>query len=478
MLFLRLHKMKKLLFLSVFFVMNNVYSQDTLVIDKSKWTGSLQNGLRHGFWREYSFFECLNDYKLKSEGNFINGKEHGFWKFYGVSHQCDMELQAHGNFVNGKKEEKWIYEGGYGYYTGYYKDDVKQGVWLRYDREVSDSNVYIKENYIDGIPEGLWELYDPENGNLLASGKMSKGQMVGLWKTSCCIGELKIIPDTIIYTPNLQGLVYDIEQDCEDLYQTSNKIGEWKYFFEDSNILSATGKYIDGKKEGKWIKYHLNGIIEYEGTYINGKKEGIWEEYYDNGQTKGVETYRDGKLNGNCSFYTKDGHLAITGSFTNGSRSGEWKSFLKDGIIMATGNYNGLPDDPESERPAQSRCGLEKSKYPIENILNLHSYYLPVANREGSWVEFHPDGTLKERGRYINGKKEGQWEEYHNGNLTSIFNYKNGLRDGEFVEFNWHYKYVWRCGTYEGGEIKVTTEFKEAEGQTKEEYLLNHKILQ
>jgi uncharacterized protein len=465
--------MKKFLYILVFFFFNNVYCQDTLVDNNSKWTGNLNNGLKQGLWREHLFYSDFNDYQIVSEGNYVNGKKQGTWKFYGLSHWGSMELTSHGNFENDIKEGKWVHKVGYEYQTGNYKNGVKHGIWLSYDLEVCDSIVYIKGSYVNGIPDGLWQLFDPETGKLRASGKMSKGQMEGVWKTSGCIGELRINPDTVIYNLSIENLVYDIVQDCEALYETDNKIGEWKYFHYDTTLVSSLGKYINGKKEGEWKLYHPNGVLEYEGKYNEGKKEGIWKEYYDNGKLKCVEMYKNGKLNGNSFFYTQEGYLIITGNFTNGFRSGEWKSYSKDSIILVKGYYNGLPDNPESERPDQPRCGLEKSKYAVERILNTNSYYLPSSNRHGFWEEYDFNGVLKERGAYNNGKKEGKWEEYYNGSLASVYNYKNDLKDGDFVEFNWYYKYVWRSGTYENGKIEVLHEFNEAEGQTKEEYLQN-----
>jgi antitoxin component YwqK of YwqJK toxin-antitoxin module len=467
--------MKKIFIIYIFLSGYNVYSQDTIIINDSKWVGSLHNGIRNGLWQEYAFVEYFNDYRLLSEGYFVNDKEHGAWKFFGLSHQGDMELRAQGNFANGKKEGEWIHDRGYYYCKGKYKNGLKQGKWLCYDREVSDSLIHTKQNYVDGIPEGIWELYHSEgserDGTLRASGQMSKGQMIGLWKTSGCVGELRINPDTVIYSPNLSKLVYDIEEDCEALYGTDNKIGEWKYFYDGTTLLSGTGKYINGKKEGVWKMYHPNGVSEYEGVYHEGKKEGIWKEYYDNGNLKCIETYVAGQLNGDCSFYTEDGHRLITGQFTHGYRSGEWKSYLNDSIVRQKGYYDGLQDNPRPDRPSHgNRCGLEESKYEIESILNSNSHYLPISNRQGIWKEYDFNGVLKERGAYIHSKKDGQWEHYHNGFLTSLYNYSNGFMDGEFVEFNWHWAYVWKQGEYKNGKIITQHEFNEGEGLTKEAY--------
>lgn len=464
--------MKNFFTVFILFFTYNVFSQDTLYIENSMWIGELKKGKRDGLWKEFQHMDYFGDYVCVSEGYFKNDIENGLWKFFGISHHGEMELRAEGRFIDGKKEGPWIHNGGYYYCKGKYHNGLKQETWLCFDREVDDSLVHTKEFYIDGIPEGVWELYH-EDGTLKATGLMSKGQMAGIWCTSGCIGQLKINPDTVILNPHLSGLVYQIEQECADNEQKTCKTGEWKYFFYDT-ILSCIGTYVDGKKTGEWKFYHNNGILEYVGKYKNGKKEGVWNEYYENGNLRCKEIYKDGLLNDSCSFYTENGDLLITGQYTNGYRSGEWKCYSVDSIILVTGYYDGLPDDPQPDRPSNGfRCGLEKSKYEIESILNQkNSYYLPVSNRHGVWEEYDSKGVLKERGSYIHGKKNGQWESYYNGFLTSMYNFTNGLRDGEFVEFNWHWAYIWKKGEYKNGKIITQQEFKEAEGLTKKEYFM------
>jgi antitoxin component YwqK of YwqJK toxin-antitoxin module len=50
----------------------------------------------------------------------------------------------------------------------------------------------------------------------------------------------------------------------------------------------------------------------------------------------------------------------------------------------------------------------------------------------GEWYK-HTSG----RGNYVNGKMEGEWKESNQkGQLTSVYNYKNGIRDGAFIKYD------------------------------------------
>src|ERR1051326_895447 len=53
----------------------------------------------------------------------------------------------------------------------------------------------------------------------------------------------------------------------------------------------------------------------------------------------------------------------------------------------------------------------------------------PLEN--GSYISKYPNGVVKMRGYYQNGKRNGQWVcFFQNGNIQSEGGYKDGLRDG------------------------------------------------
>lgn len=389
----------------------------------------------------------------------------------------DTTIASRDNYLGGKKNGLWQYYDGTLYWKGKYVNGLKQGTWLCYDKERENHQLYIRGNFTDDYADGKWKMLN-DDGSLSAAGNIKENQLTGIWKTRTSYGELKMNPDTTFPDFDIRNLperIYRIGQDCESLYETDNKTGKWKYFYDGTVSVSSEGEYINGKKEGTWNYYHFNGVTEYSGVYHHGKKEGEWKEYYDNGKIKCIERYVNGLLNGECSFFTNDGILRMTGRFNDGYRSGVWKSYSKDSVVIQQGCYDGLQDNPRPERPPQgNRCGLEESKYEIEVILNSDSYYLPESNRQGAWEENYAKGVLRQKGSYINGKKSGPWENYTpDGCLMSVFNYKDGLEDGEFVEFNWHWAYVWREGLCKNGKTMSRKEYREGEGPRKEEYFKN-----
>ena len=54
------------------------------------------------------------------------------------------------------------------------------------------------------------------------------------------------------------------------------------------------GSFKNGKPEGFWVSYHLNGQLRDKGQYKNGLKEGSWVSYFGNGQLRSTRNYKNG----------------------------------------------------------------------------------------------------------------------------------------------------------------------------------------
>ena len=78
------------------------------------------------------------------------------------------------------------------------------------------------------------------------------------------------------------------------------------------------GTYRNGKRDGVWEMYHLNGQLWMEGTYKDGKKEGVWEEYEDDGQLYRKGSYADDKRDGVWEFHNENGSLSSKTTYKDG----------------------------------------------------------------------------------------------------------------------------------------------------------------
>ena len=149
-------------------------------------------------------------------------------------------------------------------------------------------------------------------------------------------------------------------------------------FFITHSVHSETMGDLIWKK-GIYYKKNTNipfsGNISgnFKGQIQNGKKEGTWVRYYINGQLFSVSNYKKGKKNGAWITYNNEGHLIEKGQYENDLEEGSWIRLFDNGII----NYKGK----------------------FKN-----------GKKTGSWIAYYYNGKLKYQGNYKNGTKEGYWE--------------------------------------------------------------------
>jgi antitoxin component YwqK of YwqJK toxin-antitoxin module len=75
----------------------------------------------------------------------------------------------------------------------------------------------------------------------------------------------------------------------------NDNFGLWKYYYPDGQIESE-GRYENNIPEGEWISYYPNGIKKCEGIYIHGKQEDTWRYYDLNGNTTNIILFQDGEF--------------------------------------------------------------------------------------------------------------------------------------------------------------------------------------
>lgn len=91
--------------------------------------------------------------------------------------------------------------------------------------------------------------------------------------------------------------------------------------------------------------YHYNGNINQEYFEVNGKIEGQLKEYYQypNGILWKICNYVNGKANGEYRDYHLNGNLATICNYVDGRANGEYKRYDEEGNLIKTEYYvNGV----------------------------------------------------------------------------------------------------------------------------------------
>lgn len=147
--------------------------------------------------------------------------------------------------------------------------------------------------------------------------------------------------------------------------------GVW-ILYDGFKLVSDSGLYVNGKKEGVWKSYHV-GKLSWVGKYVNGEKEGLW-----------VHTPYKGCIN--------------QGSFKEGKEIGRWYTVI-NGVLTKDEFYN-----------SKGKHGLQRG--------------------------FYQSGKLRSKVTFVDGKKDGVVELYYqSGKLWEICEYRMGLPITDATEY-------------------------------------------
>lgn len=194
-------------------------------------------------------------------------------------------------------------------------------------------------------------------------------------------------------------------------------------YYIRENKLQMTGSFRDSTsktEEGLFRYFHTNGYPESFGTYINGKRQGPWLRYYNNGMMRDSVFYTNGQpsgtslgwhLNGyprDSSVYNDDGTAVKVEWFDNGNPSsagrtrhekmnGKWVFYHKNGNVSAKEVYdngrlltrdyfdetgNPMTDTTSRDKGAEFNGGQKAwMKYMLGNLYFPNQYKITGGDR-------------------------------------------------------------------------------------------------
>ena len=92
------------------------------------------------------------------------------------------------------------------------------------------------------------------------------------------------------------------------------------------------GLIVSGKREGYWVAFDTNYVIQYDIQYKNGIPDGKTTNYFDGAISIEAEM-RHGKSDGKYISYHKYPIIATQGNVKMEKKVGEWRTFNKDGRL-------------------------------------------------------------------------------------------------------------------------------------------------
>jgi antitoxin component YwqK of YwqJK toxin-antitoxin module len=235
--------------------------------------------------------------------------------------------------------------------------------------------------------------------------------------------------------------------------QESLKDGYNKLYYGNRQV-SSEGMIKNGKPDGKWISYHINGKMKSEGNRRNFLLDSIWKFYDEQGNLVDEISYLDGKRSGYHIKYQiinkEDKPIAVP----------FFKELYLDNQKQGLSSY--YNNKGELERMIRYKDGKKQglTREFINGILQIV-------------YKYHNDFLIDRE--FINqtdtkGMKQGVWREYFdNDNIKTEENYKNGVLNGFYREYNQAGKML-VSRFYENGTLVENNSDEEIIAEVKNQY--------
>jgi antitoxin component YwqK of YwqJK toxin-antitoxin module len=317
-------------------------------------------------------------------------KSLGEWTYYAANGR----LISQGGFNNeGNKEGTWNYwyDNGKPRSTAEYSNDIKNGALVTYYVEggVQDSVMYK-----DGLREGKGCSYRREGGL-----ETCKVALADKWTG----------PVTEYHPSGAEEWRYDIVDDQAE--------GDIKQYYADGTV-QFEGRYAAGQRVGKFTEYHKNGQKSLEQTYVDGKSTGPFTKWYASGVVKEEGTTLNNFLTGERRSYDEWGTLSGIAHFDEQGRSnGLNQEFDRDGRpyieleyrndLLIRYSYKAM-DGTVLGEAKRAKGKFDFTGYFPEGQKKVTGTYLDEGAKDGPWVYYFQDGTMKSDERHADGELSGK----------------------------------------------------------------------
>ena len=356
---------------------------------------------------------------------------------------------------------------GYVAYTLFFfacKDGFSQTDSAGYRKFYYETGQISSEGIIrDGKPDGYWKTYF-QNGILKSEGYRKNFELDSMWKFYNDEG--KMVLEFNYKNGKKNGLkkITDAKENyllSAENYVNDVKQGEARNYYKDGKIHQRIN-FENGKEEGFAFEYAEDSTVitvtEYKMGFVkkqerinrkdkNNRKQGVWKEFYETGILKSEGVYSDDKKNGFFKEYSLIGSLVNTEKYINGelqknvpelTKMDMKTEYYERGIVKYYGGYkNGVPEGVHREYAIDGQ--VLNAKIYREGVLTGEGVLDDLGHEQGLWKEYHPNGQVKSRGEYKDGKRIGPWMFFHaNGKEEQKGEYdKKGRAQGPW---KWYYE--------------------------------------
>ncbi len=216
--------------------------------------------------------------------------------------------------------------------------------------------------------------------------------------------------------------------------------GYQQFRYPNGNI-SSEGYIKSGKPDGYWKSYYVTGVLKSEGKRTSFLLDSIWVFYDQAGDTTEKISYLLGKRNGYSLKYQKDpvhGLYVHTSELYAGDRKqGLARVFFPDGKVKQTIPYtDGKKDGLSREYDREGKI-ITLFEYNNDFLISRSRINRTDESglKQGEWLDFYPDGSIKTERNYHDDLLHGYYKEYDDrGRLLVTLLYDNGKVTGSEID--------------------------------------------
>ena len=177
-------------------------------------------------------------------------------------------------------------------------------------------------------------------------------------------------------------------------YKGSKEHGKSVYFFNRPNTVEIEVEMRDGKRNGEFRRYFVNGLLDTHCTYKDDNIEGVETMYLANGTKSQETTYRNGKKNGPHTAYHIDGSVKIEGGFSNDKFDGPWNYYDERGVLVGEGIFKDGTGTVTSYYPTGQ---IETTTHYVDNKKDGKEIHYTKSGQPFQEIVFKSDRIVSEK---------------------------------------------------------------------------------
>lgn len=199
-----------------------------------------------------------------------------------------------------------------------------------------------------------------------------------------------------------------------------------------------------GRLHGTWLSWYNPNQLCDSGKLVRNVPDGTWKSWYNNGTPRSIRTYSAYLLHRIKDEIPRKAAKATFFAVTDIAKTDPDHAWQ---LLTPVYSYVTLAINAANPHIAAPRKLEDRVE---QNVLQSYQPYLPPFTEclhHGLYMNYYPNGSVKDSGYYSNGLREGVWEEWiNNGEMRATGAYHRGIKQD-----------TWRYYTSSGRLIGLKT---------------------